>query len=84
VVADRELVVPGGDGPVLFEPADGPLNHIALAVAHRIHPRRPATAWSAPRPSGLLVGALGDGVGDPPLAQQPPAGGGAVARSATR
>ena len=37
------------------------------------HPEHPA------RPELLLVGALGDGVGDPPLAQQPTAGRVAVA-----
>jgi hypothetical protein len=36
VVADGQLVVPGSDGAVLLEPGDGPLDHVALAVAHRI------------------------------------------------
>jgi hypothetical protein len=67
VVADGQLVVAGGDGAVLLEPGDGPLDCVALAVTQRIDPRWPATAWSTPGPGGLLVGALGDGVGDPPL-----------------
>jgi hypothetical protein len=54
-------------------------HHVALAVAHRIDLRWPAAPGAPPGPSLLLVGALGDGVGDPPLAQQPTAGGVAVA-----
>jgi hypothetical protein len=68
VIADGQLVVPGRDGSVLLEPGDGPLDHVALAIAHWINPRRPATSRSAAGPGGLLVGALRDGVGDPPLA----------------
>jgi hypothetical protein len=41
VVADGQLVVPGRDGPVLFEPGDRPFDHVALPVAHRIDQRRP-------------------------------------------
>ena len=48
------------------------LDHVALPVAHQIDPRWAAPAWSLPGPGGLLVGPLGDGVGDPPLAQQSP------------
>ena len=79
MVADGQLVVAGGDGPVVLEPSDGPLDHVALAVAHQIDPRWAAPAWSPPGPGGLLVGPLGDGVGDPALAQQPPTGAVAVA-----
>ncbi len=79
MVADGQLVVPGRDGAVLLESSDRPLDHVALAVAHRIDQRRPATP-GAPAGSGLLlVAALGDGVSDPPLTQQPPAGAVAVA-----
>jgi site-specific DNA recombinase len=54
-------------------------HHVALAVAHWIHDWRPTASGTAPGSSGLLVGPLRDGVGDPTLAQQPPAGGVAVA-----
>ena len=54
-------------------------DHIALLVAHRIHPGRPATPSAPAGPGGLLVRPLGDGVGDPPLTQQPTAGAEAVA-----
>jgi hypothetical protein len=54
-------------------------DHVAVAVAHRIHLRWPATPSAPASPSLLLVGPLGDGVGDPALAQQPAAGGVAVA-----
>jgi hypothetical protein len=64
---------------VLLEPGDGPLDHVALAIAHWINPRRPATSWSAAGPGGLLVGALRDGVGDPAAPQRPAAGRVAVA-----
>jgi hypothetical protein len=63
----------------LFEPGDGPLDHVTALVAHRIQRRRAATPSAPPGPEGLLVGPLGDGVGDPPLAQQPPTGRVAVA-----
>jgi hypothetical protein len=53
---------------VLLEPGDGPLDHMALAVAHQIHGGRPTTPGAAPGPRVLLVGALGDGVGNPTLA----------------
>ena len=79
MVADGQLVVPGGDGAVLFEPGDRPLDDVALPVAHEIHPGRPAAPRSAAGSSLLLVGPLGDGVGDPAPAQHPPAGGVAVA-----
>ena len=72
MVADGQLVVPGRDGAVLFEPGDRPLDHVALAVAHRIHLGWPAAPRSAAGPSLLLVGPLRDGVGDPPLTQQRP------------
>jgi hypothetical protein len=54
-------------------------NHVAVPVTHRIHAGRPATASTTPRSSCLLVGPLGDRVGDPPPAQQPAAGRVAVA-----
>jgi hypothetical protein len=79
VVADGQLVVAGGDGPVVLEPSDGPLDHVALPVAHQIDLGWTAPPWSPPDAGGLLVGPLGDGVGDPPLAQQPAAGTVAVA-----
>jgi hypothetical protein len=79
VIADGEFVVAGGDGPVLLEPGDRPLDHVALPVAHQVDHRRPATPSATPSAGGLLVGPLRDGVGDPPLAQQPAAGGVAVA-----
>jgi hypothetical protein len=79
VVADGEFVVAGGDRPVLLEPGDGPLDHVALPVAHRIDPGRPATPWASAGSGRPLVGPLGDGVRDPASAQQLPAGGVAVA-----
>jgi site-specific DNA recombinase len=54
-------------------------DHVALPVADRIDLRWPAAPGSASGSGGLLIRALGDGVGDPPLAQQPTAGGVAVA-----
>jgi hypothetical protein len=52
---------------VLLEPGDGSFDDVALAVAHRIDQGWPATPRASPRPGGLLVGPLGDGVGDPAL-----------------
>jgi hypothetical protein len=49
-------------------------DHVALPVAHRIHLGWPTTPSAPPRPGGLLVGPLGDGVSDPAPAQQPAAG----------
>jgi hypothetical protein len=68
VIADGQLVVAGSDRPVLLEPGDRPLDHIALLGAHRIQLGWAATPGAAPGLHGLLVGALGDGVGDPALA----------------
>jgi hypothetical protein len=64
---------------VLVEPGDGPLDDVALAVAHRIHDWWSAAPGAPPGPSGLLIGPLRDGVRNPALAQQPAAGGVAVA-----
>jgi hypothetical protein len=52
---------------------------VALTVAHHIDLRWPAAPGASSSPSGLLVGPLRDGVGNPALAQQPAAGGVAVA-----
>jgi hypothetical protein len=52
---------------------------VAPPVAHRIHDWRPATSGAASQASRLLVRPLGDGVGNPTPAQQPPAGRIAVA-----
>ena len=53
VVADRQLVVPRGDGAVLLDPGDHLLDHVALAVAyppsvaaHLSAPRTRAACWS--------------------------------------
>jgi hypothetical protein len=64
---------------VLLEPGDRPLEHVALPLAHRIQLWWPTAPGASPEPGGLLVGPLGDGVGDPALARQAPAGGVAVA-----
>jgi hypothetical protein len=72
VVADGQLVVAGGDGPVLLEAGDGSFHDIAVPVAHGIDHRWPAAPSAPAGPELLLVGPLRDGVGDPPLAQQPP------------
>jgi hypothetical protein len=79
VVADGEFVVAGGDGPVLLEPGDRPLDDVALPVALQVDHGRPATPSATPSTGGLLVGPLRDGVSDPPLAQQPTTGCVAVA-----
>jgi hypothetical protein len=79
VVADGQLVVAGGDGPVLLEPGDRPLDHVALPLTHWIHLGWPPAPGSASGAGGLLIRPLRDGVGDPALAQQPSAGGVAVA-----
>src|SRR5215207_8346430 len=57
---------------------------VALAVTHRIDQGRPATPGAPASPCRLLVGPLGDGVGDPAPAQQSAAGGVAVDPSAVR
>jgi hypothetical protein len=64
---------------MLFEAGDGSFNDVALPVAHWINQGRPPAPDAPAGSGGLLIGPLGDGVGDPPLAQQPPAGGVAVA-----
>ena len=76
---DLQFLVAGGDGPVLFEPGDGSFHDVALPLAHRIDHRWAAAPSTPAGSGGLLVGPLGDRVGDPPPAQQPPAGGVAVA-----
>jgi hypothetical protein len=53
---------------VLLESGDGSFDDVALPVAHRIDQGRPATPGAPTGSGGLLVGALRDGVGDPPLA----------------
>ena len=57
VVADRQLVVPRGDGAVLLEPGDHLLDHVALAVALSTFGGRPPERPT--NPGGLLVGPLG-------------------------
>jgi hypothetical protein len=47
---------------------------VALPVAHRIHPGRPATPGTPPGTGGLLVGSLRDGVGDAAGPQRRPVG----------
>jgi hypothetical protein len=54
-------------------------DHVALPVADWIDQGWPPSPWSAAGPGLLLVGAFGDGVGDPAPPQQAPAGRIAVA-----
>jgi hypothetical protein len=64
---------------MLLESGNGSFDDVALPVAHRIDQGRAATPGAPAGSEGLLVGALRDGVGDPPLPQQPPTRGVAVA-----
>jgi hypothetical protein len=52
---------------VLFEPSDRPLDHVAVPVANRIDLGWSATSGPPAAAGSLLVGPLGDGVGDPAL-----------------
>jgi hypothetical protein len=72
LVADGELVEPGGQCPVAFEPVDAALHRMALAVVDRIEPGRPATAGPAPPSVAGLVGRFGDRGRDAPPPQMSP------------
>src|SRR6266700_1546780 len=63
------LVVPGGDGAVLAEPAEGALDGVALLVCPGVEGGRAAAPPAAPEPVADLVGGLGDGGPDPPFPQ---------------
>jgi hypothetical protein len=55
MVARGQLVVAGGDGPVLLEAVDGPLHDVALPVGRPVEPHaaaRCAGAGSPPRSRG--------------------------------
>ena len=79
MVADGQLVVPGGDGSVLLEPGNAALDDVAPPRAHWIDQGWSAAPGTSAGSGLLLVGALRDGVGDLPLAEQPPTGAVAVA-----
>lgn len=55
-VADGELVIAGGDGPVALEPGDAALDCVALLVQFRVEGGRPA-AGAAP---GLATRGISD------------------------
>lgn len=69
LVADGELVEPGGQCPVAFEPVDGALHRMAFAVVGRVEAGRPAVAGAAPEPVAGPVGGFGDRGRDAPPPQ---------------
>lgn len=70
--------VAGGQGPVLLEPVDAPLDEVAAAVAVRIERRRSSAGPPAAAPMSLLVLAFGNGGADAAAAQQRAGGPGGV------
>jgi hypothetical protein len=63
-VADGQLVIPGGDGPVAFEAVDAAFNGVALLVQLGVEGGWPAArAALVPAVAGL-VGFLRDGAPD--------------------
>src|SRR6266568_2466820 len=54
------LVVPGGDGAVLAEMAEGALDHVALLIGRGVEGGRAAAPAAAPQPVPDLVRGLGD------------------------
>ena len=54
------FVVPGGDGPVLAELAEGTLDGVARLVGGGVECRRPAAFAAAPEPVAGLVCGFGD------------------------
>src|SRR5215211_4117843 len=73
-VADGELVKAGRHRAELLAPVHQPLHLIPVAVADPVKGGRAATPGTTTGPVGLLVVALGDGVGDPPSPQRGPVG----------
>src|SRR5436190_9615583 len=63
------LVVPGGDGAVLAEMAEGPLDDVALLIGRSVEGGRAPAPAAAPQPVPHLVRGLGDGRLDPAPAQ---------------
>ncbi len=61
LVADGELVVLGGQGPVLLELAEAALHRIAVLVRRRVEGGRPAPGAAASAAVGGLVFLDGDG-----------------------
>src|ERR671924_32553 len=72
-VADGELVVPSGHGPVPLEPVDPALHRVPLLVQRRVEGRRPATAAAPGPPVGGLVvqHPVGPGTGTAALGTKP-------------
>ena len=80
-VDEVALVVAGGDGPVLAEPVEGPLDGVALLVGHGVEGGRAAAPAAAPEAVADLVGGLGDGgldAASPQVGADRPAGVGLV------
>src|SRR5437764_976684 len=48
MVGDRQLLVPGGDGPVLLETVDGSFHDVALAVRRTVEAGAATRRVSAP------------------------------------
>src|SRR5712691_9760067 len=63
------LVVPGGDGAVLAELAEGALDGVALLIGSGVEGGRAAAPAAAPEPVLHLVRGLGDGRPDPAATQ---------------
>jgi hypothetical protein len=74
LVADGELVEAGRHRAELLAPVHQPLHLIPVAVALAVKGGRAATPGTTTGPVGLLVVALGDGVGDPASPQRCPVG----------
>jgi hypothetical protein len=78
LVADGELVIAGGDGPVAFEPVDAAFDGVTLLVDVAVERGWPATAPASPLAVGDAVALFGDGAFDTALAQPGPVGAGPV------
>jgi hypothetical protein len=74
LVADGELVEPGGHRAELLAAVHQPLHLVALPVALAVKGRWPATPGTSPGPVGLLIIPLRDGVADAAGAQGRPVG----------
>jgi hypothetical protein len=71
VVAVAELVIPGRDGPELFEAVEGPFDLVAVLVPVGVEVRWPAATRTTASTAGQHVVAFRDGVRDSARAQGP-------------
>src|SRR5260370_42310967 len=69
LVADGELVIPGGDRPVALEPVNPAFDSVALLVQFGVEGWRAAAGAALVLAVAGLVGLVWDGAPDPPSPQ---------------